>query len=240
MYWHNAAGGRGARLSAEEGTGTVEKLPFLPLPLFLSVRVLLPFTKRRFGFFGASVAPAVLHVTIREIALEMGAVLGRARPDLVQLSVRCACDRPGDPERVRFLTASLAEQADKLLANAGDPETFGDLLALEPAGFDAVWSDPRAVVEVEQLAGTFGAYSMLGLEFGVRQPALTRTFVENKIADSMGEALVKAGLKLPPGTGFKSYEEEEQAVLAMADDWQRQWGPKVEGWLRMVGVEGNG
>lgn len=216
-----------------------EKLPFMPLPLFLSTRVILPFTKRRFGFFGAMVAPAVLCVSIRDMALEMGAILGRARPNLMELLITCNCDRPSDPERVRSLRAALAKQAEELLANAGNPEIFGDLLAPTSAEIDAYTSD--AVADVGEIAQIFVVYAMLGLEFGVHQPALTRTFVENKIAEiadpsDIPQALVNAGLKIPPGAGFRSYEEEEQAVLAMADEWRSRWGSKVEEWLRTQGA----
>ena len=210
----------------------VETLTFLPLPLFMFIRLIRGFTQPHAG--GATVAPAAVYVSSREVALEMGAILGRARPDLVELLITCNSHRPNDPA----VRASVAKEAEDLLANAGNPETFGDLLVLTPDEVDTYMAD--AVMDVKDIAEMFEVYVMLGLEFGVQQPALTRTFVENnlaRIADPSGipQPLENAGLQFP-GADFRSYEQKEQAVLAMADNWRSQWGPKVEEWLLTQGV----
>lgn len=152
------------------------------------------------------------------------------------------------PQRHR-LAAGVALTAVLIAFNMGEKNKIllflpiVEVVALAWAVLDFAELDAYtsyAVMDVGEIAQISDMYAMLGLEFGVQQPALTRTFVENKIAriadpSGMPQAPVNAGLKLPEAD-FRSYEEKEQAVLAMADEWRSRWGPKVEGWVRTQGV----
>jgi len=206
----------------------------MPLPLFIVVRLVAPFTKRRFGFFGARVVPGLIFDAGRGMAFQMGAVLGKARPDLIEPLGKAYSDQPSDPGRVHALREGLAQAAEDALAQADEPQTFDDLVEPYP-GFPhlGTW------VGLREAAASHAMYLLVGLEFGVRKPALTRRLVEKDIArqhDELSAALLKAGLKLPGGPGFESYEACEQFVLSEVEGWQRKWGAKADEWQRNMGV----
>jgi hypothetical protein len=176
--------------------------------------------------------PGLFFEGVKSAALRLGAILGRARPDLVEAVVKSYSDGPSNSERVRSQRDALAGIAEGLLASAAHPETFDDLV-----GFDE--SIPRAGVWVDVREALPGLvqYLLVGLELGVRKPQLTRSLVDNEVEDRSGvkKALLEAGLKLPGGRPFESYEEWEQYVLSEVDEWRRKWGGKVDGWQRTLG-----
>jgi hypothetical protein len=205
-------------------------IPFMPLPLFLVVRFLAPFVKRRFGPVGPRVVPALVSDSGRAMALMMGAVLGKARPDLIEPVARAYSGRPAGDERVHSQRQALARSAEDLLSKAHEPRTFYDLVESYP-GFENsnTWAD------LKDAAASHAMYVLVGLEFGTRNPELTRRFVENGMArhdDEIGRALLKAGLKLPEGPGFQRYEEWEQFLLSEVEEWRHRWGAKADEWQR--------
>jgi hypothetical protein len=210
---------------------SAQKIPFMPLPLFLVVRLTAPFIKKRFGFFGARVMPGLLFEGGHVTALTMGAVLGRARPDLIESVIQSYSDRPNHRERVRSQRELLAQMAESLLATQGDPETFHDFLE-----FDASIGNRGAWIDVRDALPTYVQWVLVGLELGARKPALTRSLVENEVRDRSGrrKALLQAGLKHAEHA-FKSYDEWERYVLSEVDEWQRKWGAKVDDWQRTLG-----
>jgi hypothetical protein len=202
----------------------------MPLPLFLVVRFLAPFVKRRFGLIGPRVVPGLVFDSGRAMALMMGAILGKARPALIEPVARPYSDRPADHERVHSQREALARSAEDLLSKAEEPRTFYDLIELYP-GFphSKTWAD------LKDAAASHATYVLVGLEFGARNPDLTRSFVENDIArhdDEIGGALLKAGLKLPERPGFQTYEEWEQFLLSEVEEWRHRWGAKADEWQR--------
>jgi hypothetical protein len=208
------------------------KIPFMPLPLFILVRVCAPFTKKRFGLFGPRVMPGLFFEGVKSMALQVGAILGRARPDFVEAVVKSYSDRPSDSERVRFQRDALAGTAEGLLAGAGHPETFDDL-----AGFDESIAHAGVWIDVREALPGLVQYLLVGLELGVRKPQLTRSLVDNEVKDRSGvrKALLESGLKLPEGRPFERYAEWEQYVLSEVDEWRRTWGGRADEWQRTLG-----
>ena len=221
---------------------SAHKIPFMPLPLFILVRAFAPFTKKRFGLLGARVMPGLYFEGGKSMALQLGAILGRARPDLVEAVIKSYSDRPSESERIRSQRDALARSAEGLLASAGHPESFHDL-----GGFDESIADAGVWIDVREALPGLVDYLLLGLELGVRKPQLIRSLVENELKDRTGvrKAFLQAALELPRGAplrqllqgapGFESYDGWEQYILSEVDEWRRKWGSKADEWQGTFG-----
>jgi hypothetical protein len=194
------------------------RIRFMTLPLFLNGWIILQYARRRFGFFGKQVVRAVVAWNARLLSLEMGAVIGRARPHLVDRTIRSQSD-PG--ARIEVLKAIMREALENRLAK-GSVAEFADFEEQrDPLEGSEIW------VDADEALGDLTICTMTGLVFGSEHPDLTKQLVERRLAeraDDVITTLEEAGLKLPPGRTFRTYDDWEEYLLHLVDTWAAKWG----------------
>lgn len=190
----------------------MSRIDSFTLPLFLIRPYLLPHVSKQFGFFGRRVVPGPVAYAAKLSGLEMGAVVGRARPDLIESVVKSHSDSAGDDARVSEQRRLLRVAADELANRLTSDATFDQLYPESPN---------EGAVDADAAIGLAALEFLIGLEFGAARPDLTRTAIENQLTDKRGirRALKAAGLS-DGSSGYTSYAERESDVLTLVDVWQ--------------------
>jgi hypothetical protein len=199
------------------GMAAPGRIRFMTLPLFLN-GWLVRYARPRFRLWGKKVVSRALLLGARPLAQEMGAVIGRARPQLVDRTIRSQFKPGANTERIKERMRQLV--AERL--SRGPVETFGDFFE-QGALMDAAhnWLD------ADNALGDLSIYSMQGLVFGSEYPELTVRLVERHLAWAGSEefSLIKeAGLRLPPQPDSQTYGDWERYLLRLVDTWEARWG----------------
>jgi len=189
---------------------------FMTLPLFLN-GWFVQYARRRFPVFGKKVVNAALFLAARSLALEMGAVIGRARPQLVDRTIRSQSDPGASIQRIKAIFRELLLDRIK----QGPPNTFDDLVEQV-----SVLENMRDSADADEALGNLTTYTMQGFVTGSEHPELTVQLVERRLASKRKVAplLKEAGLRLPPGPEFETYGDWERYLLTLVDTWEARWG----------------
>ena len=196
---------------------TSGRIRFMTLPLFLN-GWLVRYARPRFRLFGKKVVRHALLLGARPLAQEIGAVIGRARPQLVDRTIRSQFKPGANAERIKERMRQLVVER----LSQGPVETFSDLV--EPVSLLQATDE---WVDADEALGTLTAYTIAGLIIGSEHPELTVQLVERHLAWKGSEefSLMKeAGLRLPPGADYQTYGDWEQYLLTLVDSWEAQWG----------------
>jgi hypothetical protein len=199
------------------GMAAPGRIRFMTLPLFLN-GWLVRYARPRFRLFGKKVVSRALLLGARPLAQEMGAVIGRARPQLVDRTIHSQFKPGANTERIKERMRQLV--AERL--SRGPVETFSDLV--EPA--DLLEATDQWV-DADQALGALTACTIAGLVIGSEHPELTVRLVERHLAWKASEefSLMKeAGLRLPPGPDYQTYGDWERYLLTLVDTWEARWG----------------
>lgn len=193
----------------------------MTLPLFLNVWF-GSYVQRRFGFLGSKVVRAGLYWGAQPLAFECGAVIGRARPELVDRVIRSQSDPGSDVERLK---ATMRASYEDRLAH-GHLETFWDLFDW-PDGEPTKALRSKSWVDADYAVGDLTLDTMAGLVFGSEHPETTVQLAGQRFSEesAVRAALKEAGLKLPVGgADFRTYHDWEEYWLRLVDEWEERWG----------------
>ena len=177
--------------------------------------------KRKYGLFGEKVVPTGIFASQRAMAMEIGAIIGRAQPELIEPAIRSHSIRPRDDEVFasrRKIIMDVATQASQRMQVGG---TFNDLP-------DELPTIP--FVSAQEAVDLCVLHFLIGMEFGRSYPDETVMLVQKKFDDPLwrGFAAVTyaaAGLGAPS----HSYEEWEEDILRGIEQWKGRMSGATRG-----------